>query len=223
MGKRLSRPPRRRLIGSEQERANAAASHDAYVLRERRWSTVAWISLGFISLAALATGPIWVLVATGNAGIDHTSAAALTAIIAGSILLVGVILSGLVLFARDQDSAGVSLILDKQGVYLGGRPARRLAWNAMARVTVFIEPDHEEADLTFWTSGWPAGECCIEFRPRHDPDGGAHGRHHVGRGLRREFADVTAITEVREALLRFAPRRVLGNQHPDPRPTRDRL
>jgi hypothetical protein len=183
-----------------------------YILREDRRRNLAWIALAGAGLAVLVTGPMWAFVAAGSTGLDRRTAIVLTVIVIGVILLICALLAGLDRFDRDLDAAGTSLIIDKRGVYLGGRPGRRLDWNAITAVTVFIDSDHREAGPGFWTGGWPAGECCIEFRPRADPDGGAHGRHRVARGLRREFANAATIVEVREALLRYAPKRALGRK-----------
>jgi hypothetical protein len=182
---------------------------NAYVLRESRRRIVVETALYCVGLFAVTAGIGWIANAADGWPVPPRHAVGLTAVFFAAAVLVFAIIATGVLTDRDTDRDGVSLVIDRRGVYLGGRPARQLAWSDIGRVAAFVGDRHDDAPSSFWSDHLPAYECCFEFMPKQRSGvASSSERHHVERGLRREFESVTEIAKVRSALLHYAPTKV---------------
>jgi hypothetical protein len=134
--------------------------------------------------------------------------------LACAVVVVAVIATA-VLAGRDTDRSGVSLVIDRRGVYFGGRPPRRLDWSEIRRVEAFVGDRHDKATSDFWSGIGRTYECCFEFWPYEGPESAtAPGRHRLERTLRRDYESWQEITRVRAALLRHAPTKIAHDVRP---------
>ena len=156
---------------------------DEYVLREHRLRSQA---IGAAVAVAIAV-PVWLVT-------DRTTGWIVTGILAVVLACV----TPMIWLQRDVDRHGVVLAIGPAGVYLGGRPGRRLAWAELERITAFVDEARRPAPPTFWTGRTFVGECRVELHPI--------GREPVGWDL--ENPDT--IREILAALARHAPRGLIS-------------